>query len=230
MSRAGRWVTGAAAFAFASALTLGTPASAQPPAGGGAGVAADATSGLNVDVATLVKAKAGAWAEYSMSGGQRGAMTMRYAVVERTPQKLTLEVTTKTARGDMLMHLEFVPAGGDAWKVMVGRMTLGAQKIDIPVDKLAAAPPIRPSDSVGTLVGPEKLTTPAGAYACKHYTRTLPMPPPQPGQPPLAKAPTLNLWMNEGVSPTGLVKYTLDAIGVEMTLSATGTDAKPQPQ
>ena len=40
------------------------------------------------------------------------------------------------------------------------------------------------------------------------------------------KGPDLDVWMNDKVSPTGLVKSTLDSMGVQMTLLATGTGAQ----
>jgi hypothetical protein len=210
-------LAGVAAFAAASAISLSTPANAQQ-GGGGGGAALGGSSGLNIDLGTLLKSKAGAWADYTMSGkaGEK-PITIRYSLVERTATKFALEIDSATPKGEMIIHFDFVPAGTDAWKVLGGKIQVGDQKQDMPAAQLAAAPPLKVTDPPGALVGTEDLTTPVGAFPCKHYRKEM-----MEG----GKGPSLDVWINEKVSPTGLVKSTLDAMGIQMTLLATGTGAQ----
>jgi hypothetical protein len=217
--RASRVFAALCAFASSSLLALGTPASAQQAGGAPApGAVPGGVSGLNIDLQTLLKAKPGAWADYTMSGkaGEK-PVTIRYALVERTAAKLALEVDSATPRGEMVIHFNFAPQGADTWKLTGGKIQLGDQKIEIPATQLAAAAPLKTSDLPGDLVGTEDLTTPLGAFQCKHYKKSM-----AEG----GKGPNLDVWMNEKVSPTGLVKSTLDSMGVQMTLLATGTGAQ----
>ena len=207
---------GATAFVVSSIVSLGTPANAQPAGGAGAGMGSP--SGMNIDLGTVLKAKAGAWADYTMSGkGGEKPVTIRYSLVERTATKFALEIDSSTPKGEMVIHFDFVPQGADGWKVVSGKMQLGEQKMDLPAAQLAAAPPLKTTDPPGQLVGSEDLTTPLGSFSCKHYKKVM-----VEG----GKGPSLDVWINEKVSPTGLVKSTLDAMGVQMTLLATGTGAQ----
>jgi hypothetical protein len=154
----------------------------------------------------------------SGKGGEK-PMTIRYALVERTATKFALEIDSSTPKGEMVLHFDFVPAGPDAWKVASGKMQLGPQKIDMPPAQLAASPAMKTTDAPGDLVGSEDLTTPIGPFPCKHYKKAMAEP---------GKGPTLDVWMNDKISPTGLAKSSLDSMGVQMTLLATGTGAVSQ--
>jgi hypothetical protein len=211
VKRAPRIFAGLVAFVASSMLSVATPANAQP--GGGAAMPG---SGLSLDLSTLLKAKPGSWADYSVTGKTAGkAITIRYALVEHTAAKLALEIVAAAPQGEMVVHFDFVPQGSDAWKVAGGKIQLGEQKQDIPAKQLADAPALRASDSPGALVGTEDVTTPMGPLSCKHYKKTMP-----------DGGPTIETWMNEKVSPTGLVKTTLDPMGVQQTLVATGAGAQ----
>jgi hypothetical protein len=211
-----RVIAGAAAFVASSIVSLSTPANAQPAGG----PAAPGSTGMNIDLATVLKAKPGAWADYTMAGKEgKDPITIRYALIEHTATKLVLEIDSATPKGEMVLHFDFAPQGAqgaDGWKVVSGKMQLGDKKMDMPAAQLAASPPMKVTDLPGDLVGSEALTTPVGAFPCKHYKKIA-------GEP--GKAPTLDVWMNDKVSPTGLVKSTLDPMGVQMTLVATGTGA-----
>jgi hypothetical protein len=215
-TRAVKLFAGALAFVAASAISVVEPAHAQGPQGqpgqGGApAMPGAAPGGLNVDVASLLKAKAGAWADYTITGadGKGGAATVRYAIVDRSASKLALEVTSSLPKGELVLHLDFAPQGPDAWKVTAGRLQLGGQKQDLPSEQLSVAPPLRASDSLGVLVGTESLTTPLGALPCKHYKKSMP-----------EVGLTLDVWANETVSPTGVVKS---------SIQPAGTPSKPLP-
>jgi hypothetical protein len=208
----------ATAGAFAAALFAST-AEAQDGAGP---VPASGAAGLNVDLTTLMKAKAGAWADYTMSGkGTDKAVTIRYAVVERTPSKVSLEVDTPSPKGELVVRFDFVPQGPDTWKIQSGKVQLGGQKIDVPPAQLAAATPLKTTDPPGELVGTEELTTPLGSFSSKHYKKSL-----TEG----GKGPWMDVWINPSISPTGLVKSSFEAMGIQVTLLATGTGAQSKIQ
>jgi len=213
MRRAARAVAGVAAFALASMLSFSSPARAQQ-----AGAGISGPTGLTLDLATMLKAKPGAWADYMMAGkGGEKPLTIRYSLLDRTAAKLTLEIGSATPRGDMVVHFDFALQGRDAWKVVSGKVQIGDQKMDMPSAQLEAMPPLKTSDSPGELVGNEDLTTPIGPFPCKHYRRAI-----AEG----GKGPSIDMWLSDKVSPTGLVKSTLDPMGVQMTLLATGTGAQ----
>ena len=172
MKRTSRIAAAAAAFAVSSMASFAAPTNAQ--AQGGAGPVAGAAGGMNLDLGTLLKAKTGAWADYSMSGkGADKSLTIRYSLVGRTATTLALEIDSATPKGEMVIHFDFAPQGADAWKVVGGKMQLGELKQDLPADQLASTPPLKTSDSPGNLVGTEDLTTPVGAFSCKHYKKAM---------------------------------------------------------
>jgi hypothetical protein len=204
--------TGLAAATAVSLLALGMPAQAQPTPLGGPG------SGLNFDFATLSKAKAGTWADYAMAkvGGTDKPITIRYSLVERTAQKIGLEVDTLAPKGELLLRFDFGPVAPDAWKISGGKMQVAEQKMDMPAAQLAQAPAIKTTEPPGELVGAESVTTPAGTFACKHYRKAATDP----------KSPTMDLWISDKVQPTGMVRFTLSGTGVDMTLTGTGAGAQ----
>jgi hypothetical protein len=211
-----RFVRVLAAGIAAAALVLGTPASAQAPGQGLGG-------GIDVDFTALSTAKVGAWADYTMTvPGQPPGDTpkVRYAVVEKANGKLALEIVTPTPQGELDLRLEFAQKP-DSLKMSGGRMKMGAQTMEFPAGEVSAAPPIKKGDTPGDLVGTEDVTTPAGTFPCKHYKKTMQVPGNGPGQPPGKLA--MELWMNEKVSPTGLVKSSMGPMS--MMLAATGTGA-----
>lgn len=210
------------AFAIAIAcasLVIGIPASAQAPGQGLGG-------GIDVDFKTLNEAKVGAWADYTMMmPGQTGdGPKVRYALVSKANGKLALEIDTATPKGELDMRLDFTAQGADAWKVAGGKMKMGDQVIDFPTQEISAAPPIKKGDVPGKLVGTEDVTTPAGKFSCKHYTKTMSLTPP--GAPPgtQPQSITMELWMSDKVSPTGLVKSSVGPMS--MTLAGTGKGAE----
>ncbi len=228
--RASRLAGAVTAFAAASFVSLATPASAQtapaapaaPAAGGGAATGMGPAGGLNLDLGTLLKAKAGAWADYTItSKGPEKPLATRYALVERTPAKLAIEVDSTTDKGEMVIHLDFAAQGADAWKLTASKIRMGDRRVDVPAANIAAMPPLKTTDSPGDLVGTEELATPAGAFTCKHYKKSL-----LEG----GKGPWIDLWISDKVSPTGLVKTSADAMGVTMTLVASGTGAQSKLQ
>jgi hypothetical protein len=164
----------------------------------------------------VAKSKNGQWAEYTMSmKGQAQTIKMKYAIVEKTDKTLALEVDSQTPMGPVLMHMAFEPVGVDAWKLTKARMQMGTSVQDMPPAALAQGG-IKKNDAPGKLIGTEEVKTAVGSFSCKHYQKVAPKE---------AGGSTIDMWMNDKVLPTGLVKMA-DSRGAEAVLSAVGTDAK----
>ena len=198
-----------------AALLLPTPASAQAP-----GVPA----GMPL-VVDMKKIELGSWAEYSMTMGSI-TLSSRWALVARDAKSNTLEMTTK---------------GGPVAKPVVLRMVLAAdptsaEKAPKPMVMQFGndAPMFVPSDTPvqkfqqpdpKNLVGKEELKVAAGTFKTSHYREKNTM-------------GTVDVWVNETVSPLGLVKVittpevdkkaptAMQIPAATMELSATGTGAK----
>jgi hypothetical protein len=196
-------------------------AQTPPPAGSAqaAQAAQSAMSGIYFDMALLAKAPGGSWADYTMSKiGTDKSVTIRYALVAKTVEKLGLEIDTPSPQGDVFMRLDF-GARPNAWKLVGGRMQQGEQKIEMPKEQVDAAPPIKNGALPGELVGTESVTIPAGTFACKHYRNRLADDP---------QSPVMDMWISDAVAPTGIVKSELSPLGIRMQLAATGTGAQPK--
>ena len=180
-----------------------------------AGVASAQSNPMSYEA--MAKAKAGSWAEYTMSmPGSPQKLTVRYAVVEKTDRELTMETDSQTPMGPVHSSMTFAPSPPDAWKLVKARMQMGTQPAqDVPAAKLGQGG-IKKSDTPGQLVGSEKITVPAGTFECKHYKHELPKE---------AGGMTLDVWMSDKAVPTGVVKMS-GAGGVEMVLASVGTGAK----
>jgi len=167
----------------------------------------------------MAKAKQGAWAEYTMTmPGAPDKLKVRYAVVTKNEREMTMETDSQTPMGPVHSAMTFAPSPPDAWKLVKARIQMGTQPaMDMPASKLSEGS-VKKSDSPGTLVGPEKITVPAGTFETKHYKREMPKD---------AGGMTLDVWMSDKAIPTGVVKLS-GAGGVEMVLSSTGTGAKPK--
>ena len=199
-----------------AALLLPTPAIAQGP-----GVPA----GMPL-VVDMKKVELGTWAEYTMAMGTI-TLSSRWALVARDAKSNTLEMTTK---------------GGPVAKPVVLRMVLAADPTSS--DKAPRpmvmqfgdeAPMLVPSDTpvqkfqrpeAKNLVGKEDLKVAAGTFKTSHYREKNAM-------------GTVDVWVNETVSPLGIVKVVttpdvdknaptaMQIPAATMELSATGTGAKP---
>lgn len=183
------------------------------------GGVASAQSSNPMSYEAMAKSKQGSWAEYTMSmPGAPQKMTVRYAVVEKTERELTMETDSQTPMGPVHSSMTFAPSPPDAWKLVKGRVQMGTQPAqDVPAAQLGQGS-VKKGESMGKLVGPEKITVPAGTFECKHYRRDLPKE---------AGGMTLDVWMSDKAVPTGVVKLS-GAGGIEMVLSSTGLGAKPK--
>ena len=185
------------------------------------GGAAAAQSSNPMSYEAMSRAKKGSWAEYNMVvPGMAQKMTVRYAVVEKTEHELTLETDSQTPMGPMHSSMTFAPLPPNEWQLVKGRVQMGTQPAqDVPTAQLGQGS-VKKGDLVGKLVGPEKLTVPAGTFETKHYKRELPKE---------AGGVTIDVWMSDKAVPTGVVKLS-GGNGIEMVLSATGSGAKPKPE
>ncbi len=164
----------------------------------------------------VAKAKAGQWAEYTMSmKGQPQTVKMKYAIVEKSAKSIALEVDSQTPIGPVLMHMTFEPSGPEAWKLVKARMKMGPSTQDMPAAALSQGG-FKKAETPGKLIGTEEIKTAVGSFSCKHYQKVTPKE---------AGGSTIDLWMNDKVLPTGLVKMA-DSRGAEALLTATGNDAK----
>jgi len=198
-----------------AALLLPASASAQGP-----GV----PSGMPL-VVDMRKIEVGSWAEYSMAMGNI-TLTSRWALVGRDAKSNTLEMTTK---------------GGPVAKPVVLRMVLAADPTsnEKPPKPMVMQfgndePMLVPADTpvqkfqqpeAKNLVGKEDLKVAAGTFNTSHYREKNAM-------------GTVDVWVNETVSPLGIVKVitspevekgapaAMQVPAATMELSSTGTGAK----
>ena len=176
----------------------------------------------DLDWAALTKAKAGAWADYTMTvkkpprtpdGSPVRSFKIRYALVEKTDKQMTIETITTMADGDVIVQLKYVPAGPNAWRISAGKTKFGSQTGELTKEQIAASGGYATNDPklLGTLVGKESITTPRGAFECRHYLKVTPL--------------AMDRWVSDKVAPTGLVKVTIESMGIEALLTNTGEDA-----
>jgi hypothetical protein len=214
----------------ASVLASGLPARAQAPVAPSPAVPpaahGGASSGLSFDVGALSRAPTGSWADYRMAptaiaDTTTKAMVIRYSLVERAAQKMSLEIDTPTPKGDVIVRFDMAPVDKDTWKLVGGRMKRGDDSADMTKDEVAAAPVMKSGQQPGQLVGSESITVPAGTFACKHYRNKLTSD---------AKSPVLDVWVSDTVAPTGLVKSMLSPAGITMQLAAVGVGPSTKPR
>jgi DUF3108-like len=199
--------------------SLAVPALARAQHGGG--------SGADLDYAALAKAQTGAWAEYTMTmknappgpdGKPMPPMKMRYALVEKSAKNMTIEIETSTPMGEIQVQMKYAPAGPEAWKVVAGKMRMGTQTMELQPAQIAKSGQVtKDPKALGTLVGNESVTTPAGTFDCRHYTKTV--------QDQTGASLTVDLWVSDKVAPAGMVKSVAKDKGIELLLAATGKDA-----
>jgi hypothetical protein len=189
------------------------PAQASAPASGGMG-------GVNFDIGALIRSPLGAWSDYTMAKtGSDKSVTIRYALVDKGPQKLGLEIDTPTPKGAIVMRFDFA-GQADVWKLAGGKMQRGTESMDLPKDQLDATPPLKKGAALGDFVANESLTIPAGTFACKHFrSKVVPDDP---------KSPVMDLWVSDKVAPTGLVKSELSPMGITMQLAGSGVGQAPK--
>lgn len=189
------------------------------------------SSGADLDYAALTKAPVGAWAEYTMTmstpvAGPDGKpqpmkpMKMRYALVEKSPKQMTVEIETDTPMGQIEVQMKYEPAGPDAWKIAAGKMKMGTQTMDLPPAQIAKSGQVKKNAEIGKLIGLESVKTPVGTFPCKHYRKTV--------QDQTGASLDVDIWMSDKVLPAGMVKSIAKAKGLEVVLAAIGTDATPK--
>jgi hypothetical protein len=177
-------------------------------------------------VVDMRKIDVGSWADYAMSMGSI-KLTSRWALVARDKKSNTLEMTTSGGPVAKPMILRMVLAAdptSDAkpprpMVIQFGNETpmlappeTAAQKFQLPDEKKA--------------VGKEELKVAAGTFKTTHYRDKNEM-------------GTVDIWVNEGVAPLGIVKVlttpqvdksapeAMQIPAATMELTATGKGAKP---
>jgi hypothetical protein len=176
---------------------------------------AQAPGNASLSYEALAKAAPGAWAEYALGTGEKNVTTMRYSLVEKTKDKLAMEI--ETTMPPLVMRMDFVANGAAAWKLARIRMKMGTGAVqDVPTPE-GAEQIIKKGGSFGALVGDEKLKTPAGEFACKHYRQK-------------TEQGEGEVWMSDAALPAGLVQSTVAALGAKITIAKTGSGAKAKIQ
>ena len=149
--------------AFAFVLCVGGPtvAFAQSPGQG-------PPMPLAVD---LAKVPIGSWAEYTMTMGTLPPMTMRMALVAKSPAGNTIETSVEggmmAAAGKVVTQMTLAPGKEGTVKKMV--MQLGANDpMEMP-RRGGAGASSSPSPNPKKLVGRRRSRSPAGSFKTKHY-------------------------------------------------------------
>jgi len=173
----------------------------------------------------IKKVPVGAWAEYDMTVGQLPPMKSRMALVAKTVDTNTLEMTMQ---GGMLSM-----AGG---KMIVQTVVAADQSTDKPVKRVVMQigdndPMEMPVDSKQqtqfhkpdpkSFVKEETVKVAAGSFKTKHYHDKTP------------QGDTVDFWVTESVAPIGLVKIEMTQKSnpmingpIKMELTGVGKDAK----
>lgn len=210
MSRFSRLIPTCAAALFALAIPLS--ASAQ--------IAQGPPTPLAVD---LAKVPVGSSAQYNVTVGTMGPMTMRLGLVGRAAAGNTIETSIEggiaaRAGGKMITQMT-VPSGSNG-KVQKMVLQLGANDpMEMPIEGAQAQQFSKPDPK--TLVKEETIKVAAGSFKTKHYHDKT------------AQGDTVDFWVSENVMPIGLVKMEATQknnpqIGgpIKMELVATGKGAK----
>jgi len=166
----------------------------------------------------------GSGAVYETQGqGDRRELEIAVVGVEKVQgaSGYWLEMVVKTAGGQMVFKSLLVVDGEDA---RIARMVMQTSRepIEMPAEMMDQATLRQATDirDKATRVGAERITVPAGTFACQHY-RT------QDGA---------DFWITEGVPPWGLVKMvsgettmTLSRVTSNVTSRITGAPRKFDP-
>ncbi len=170
----------------------------------------------------FARAKMGDWLEHRVRANDVSSLTRR-ALVARTPQRLTFEITSRLpSAGRELRSVIQVVEKTDSREIV--RLRLKTEKGRI-VDLGSMIPEVRLTmqrkDPFGTPdrrwkpLGRETVTVPAGVFDCRHF-RSEDDP----------AGPT-EIWISEDVPLTGLVR--MDAPGgLQMILTRFGRDAESE--
>jgi hypothetical protein len=185
---------------------------------------ARAQAGGALDLATLLAAPAGAWAEYAIEvKGDPEIAKVRYALVERTATRLTLEIQSQTRGGPTVMRVEYTLTDEGRWTQSAARLTLQGREARPPAVRFGATPQLRAGDKeMGIFVGRDVAVTPAGRFDCALYATTVS----EPGTRRERDERKAQVWFSERAPPTGLVKGRVPSRGIVIQLTALGGGAK----
>jgi hypothetical protein len=215
-----------------SVLILAVFVPLAPLAAHGQGMGPGNSTPLALD---LKKVAVGSWAEYTMTIGMGGGMTMksRWALVGRNASGNTLEMSMEGGPmammgGKMVAKMVLVPDPvGAAKPVKQMVMQMGDRDpMEMPLDMPGMPAQKFQKPDPKKLVGKEDVKVPAGTFKASHYRDK-------------TDNGTVDAWVSEDVAPLGMIKVTTSpkpgAVGpngqpmpsVTMELVAKGKDAKP---
>jgi hypothetical protein len=206
---------------FVTSLPLGGAALAQPMSGGMTPLALD-----------LRKVPVGTWAEYHVTVGAEGGMSMtsRWALVARDAGGSTLETSVEggpvaAMGGKMVMKVSLVPdpIGSDK-PIKQAVVQMGSRDpMEMPLNMPNMPPQKFQKPDPKKLVGKEQIKTAAGTFKTGHYHD-------------VTDRGIIDLWVADGVGPLGMVKMTAtpdpkkgpnpQSPPITMELTARGKDAK----
>lgn len=173
----------------------------------------------------LGRVAVGRWAEYQVTSAADPTATMRVALVAGPVPGRTLEVITEgvSLAGRKVIQTVLPARLSTAVRHAKTIVQIGAEA---PIELTAAAagmPIVILKMDAKRLVGSEKVTTGGGAFLTKHYRDTS------------ADGDVLDVWVNDGVPPLGVVRVIGEQRGgqgasswFEYELTATGRNARRQ--
>lgn len=189
--------------------------------------------GSPISYEALMAAPLGSWAEYTSTiRGYSTIVVIRYAVVEKTKTRITVEAESrstvdisdgsKLASKVRLMRMEFEPDGKDAWKLAHAPISYDGS-CSQEWKHRTFVPPLRKGDLLGEVIGKVvSIEVPAGKFAGQQYDKKLDQYDANMGLGELDMV--IHLWINDTVPPLGLLKQT-DDDGELTVLTATGKGA-----
>jgi hypothetical protein len=171
----------------------------------------------------LAKVPVGSAAQYTVTVGSMGPMTMKLGLVGRAAAGNTIETSIEggiAARTGGKMITQMTIPSGSKGKVQKMVLQLGANDpMEMPIGDGQAQQFAKPDPK--TFVKEETVKVPAGSFKTKHYHDKT------------AEGDTVDFWVSENVMPIGLVKMEATQksnpqIGgpIKMELVSTGKDAK----
>ena len=153
-------------------------------------------------------------ATYKINAHQ-GETIFTFAIVGQEGPAYWMEIRTSNAQGDVIMK-QLVTVAGEGQQPQISRMivqTGGRPPMELPTGMMnmqmgrggrGAGADTVGVHGMGTKVGTESITVPAGTFECDHYTSTS------------ADGKKADVWVSTKVSPYGLVKMISSDANMEL--------------
>jgi hypothetical protein len=138
-----------------------------------------------------------------------------FAIVGQEGLAYWMEIRTSNGQGDVVMK-QLVTVAGEGQQPQISRMivqTAGQPPMELPTGMMnmqmgrggrGAGADTVGAHGMGTKVGTESITVPAGTFECDHYTSTS------------ADGKKADVWLSTKVSPYGLVKMVSSDANMEL--------------